>query len=214
LGGHISVWIGGVTIQGVVFLAGYEITCCRVSSIWVLFKSWGELCHNFLRGIISISHVGEWSLQGSESPDGGWSDTEIGKGKEVGVNTSGSLNDTNLEVGEGNELSVDQVVSLGVSWGSIHDIELWVLVSEGDSWDHVGTEIDTEDEYGRERKWGLEQDEENEWQDFWDVGGEGIGDGFLQVIEDKSTFLNTVDDGTEVIIEQKHIGGVLSNIRS
>ena len=48
----------------------------------------------------------------------------------------------------------------------------------------------------------------------WDVGGEGIGDGFLQVIEDESTFLNTVDDGTEVIIEQKHIGGVLSNIRS
>jgi len=106
------------------------------------------------------------------------------------------------------------MISLGVSWGSIHDIELWVLIGEGDSWDHVGTEIDTEDEYGRERKWGLEQDEENEWQDFWDVGGESIGNGFLQVIEDESTFLDTVDDGTEVIIEQKHIGGVLSNIRS
>jgi hypothetical protein len=60
----------------------------------------------------------------------------------------------------------------------------------------------------------LENDEEDEWGNLWDVRLQGIGDRFLQVIEDESTFLYTVDDGAEVIIEQDHICGVLSNIRT
>ena len=213
-----GLWIGvghvGVTIKAVVVLSDGEVTVFGVESVWVSFGGGDQFGDGALSWVVHITEVGEWSLLGGETPNSGWSDTEIVEDKEVGVHTSGGLNDTDLEVGEGNELSVDQVVSLGVSWDSVHDIELWVLVGEGDSWDHVGTEIDTEDEYGGERKWDLEQDEENEWQDFWDVGGESVGNGFLQVIEDESTFLNTVDDGTEVIIEQKHIGGILSNIRS
>jgi len=55
------------------------------------------------------------------------------------------------------------VVSLGVSWDSVHDIKLWVLVGERDGWNHISTKIDTEDKYGGEWKWNLEQDEEDEW---------------------------------------------------
>jgi hypothetical protein len=206
--GHVSV-----TINGVVGLSSFKITGSS-NSIWVGLSSWSEFSDGGLSWVVHITKIWEWSLQGSESPDGSWSDTEIVEGKEVGIHTSGSLNDTNLEVSEGDKLSVDQVVSLGVSWDSVHDIELWVLIIDGDSWDHVGTEIDTEDEYSGERKWDLEQDEEDEWQDLWDVGGESVGNGFLQVIEDESTFLDTVNDGREVIIEQEHIGSILSNIRS
>jgi len=149
--GISGLWVSisnvGVSIEREVFFTGNKITH-SANSIWVRFDSWSERSDLSLGGIINITKVGEWSLQGSESPNGGWSDTEIVEGKEVGVDTSGSLNDTNLEVGEGNKLSVDQVISLGVSWCSVHDIELWVLIGEGDSWDHISTEIDTEDEYG------------------------------------------------------------------
>jgi len=55
------------------------------------------------------------------------------------------------------------VISLGVSWDSVHDIKLWVLVGERDGWNHISTKIDTEDEDGGEWKWNLEQDEEDEW---------------------------------------------------
>jgi hypothetical protein len=75
-----------------------------------------------------------------------------------------------LQVGEGNQFGVDKMINVGLSWLSIHDIELWVFVSKRDSWDHIGTEINTENEDGRERKWDLEQDEEDERKNLWDVG--------------------------------------------
>jgi len=62
------------------------------------------------------------------------------------------------------------MVSLGVSWNSVHDIKLWVFISERDSWDHIGTEINTENEDGGKWKWNLEQDEEDERKDLRNVG--------------------------------------------
>jgi len=147
-----------------------------------------------------------------KEPNRAWSDTEIVQDQEVCVHTGRSLDYTDLEVGEGDKLGIYKMIFLGVSWCSVHDIELWVFVSERDGWDHVGTQVNTEDEDGGEWKWNLEEDEENEWKNLWDVGGEGISDGFLQVIEDKSSFLNTVYNRAEVVIEQEHVGSILGNI--
>ena len=97
---------------------------------------------------------------------------------------------------------------------TLHDIELGVLVGEGDSGDHIGTEINAENEDGREGLGDLEHHEEEEGGDLGDVGGQGVGDRFLQVIEDKTTLFDTFDNGREVIIEEKHIGGVLSDLRA
>ncbi len=47
----------------------------------------------------------------------------------------------------------------------------------------------------------LKHDEENEQRDLWNVRGEGVDYGFLRVIEDESTLLDTVHDGAEVIVE-------------
>jgi len=163
---------------------------------------------------VEIGWCWSWEDELRHLPDTSWSNSEIVEDQEVSVHSCGSLNDTNLEVGEGDKFSVDQVISLGVSWDSVHDIKLWVLVGERDGWNHISTKIDTEDKYGGEWKWNLEQDEEDEWQDLWNVGGKSVGNGFLQVIEDESTLFNTVNNGGEVIVQQKHIGGVLGNIRS
>jgi len=106
--GFIGGWVGpshvGVTVEAVVSFSGIEITCLCIDSV---FLSWFVTNESSLGWIIDITKVGEWCLLGSKTPNSGWADTEIVEGKEVGVNTSRSLNDTDLEVGEGDELSVD-----------------------------------------------------------------------------------------------------------
>merc|ERR1740117_840958 len=91
-------------------------------------------------------HRWKWSFNKSKSPKSLWSNSEIVQDQEVSVNTSGGLNNTDLEVSKGDQFSVYEMVSLSFSWLSIHDIKLWVFISERDSWDHIGTEINTENE--------------------------------------------------------------------
>lgn len=101
-----------------------------------------------MRSVVSISGLWHWSLEFGHSPKGLWSDTEIVQDGEVAEETSGGLDDTDLEVSEGDEFGVDEMIKFGLSWGSVHDIKFWVLVSERDGWDHIGTKIDTENENG------------------------------------------------------------------
>ncbi len=66
---------------------------------------------------------------------------------EVSIEASDSLHDSDLEVREGDKLRVNQVVHLSVTRLASHDIELCVLVGEGDSGDHIGAKVNTEDEH-------------------------------------------------------------------
>lgn len=106
------------------------------------------------------------------------------------------------------------MVTLGVTGVSFHDIKLGVLVCEGNGGNHISSEINAENEHGSERQRHLEGNEEQEGGNLGNVGGESVGNGLLQVVENKATFFNTVDNGREVIIEQKHISGVLGNVRA
>ena len=133
---------------------------------------------------------------------------------EVGEESSSSLNYTDLEVGEGDELRVDKMVSLGDTRVALHDIELGVLVGERDGGDHISTQVNAQDKHSGEGLGDLEHHEEQEGRDLGNVGGESVSDRLLQVIEDKATFFNTVYDRGEVIIEEKHVSGVLGDLRA
>jgi len=106
------------------------------------------------------------------------------------------------------------MVEFGVTGHSVHDIQLGVLVGEGDGGDHVSSQVNAQDEDGGEGKGHVEKDEEDEGENLRDVRRQGVGDRFLEVVEDKSSFFYSVDDRAEVIVEQKHVGGVLGDIGS
>lgn len=58
------------------------------------------LNHGGLGNVVLISILGEWVLQESQEPNGRWANSEVIKDQEIGVDTSRSLNYTDLEVGE------------------------------------------------------------------------------------------------------------------
>jgi len=102
---------------------------------------------------------------------------ECGRGKSIVIHdievceeAGGGLDDTNLQVGKRDELGVDKMVSLGVTWEAIHDVELNVLVGEGDGWVHISSQVNAKNENGGEGLWDLEQHEEDEGGDLGDVG--------------------------------------------
>lgn len=52
---------------------------------------------------------------------------------------------------------------------------------------HVSAQVDTEDGDGAQRQWDVGHDEQQEGCDLRDVAGQGVGNGFLQVVEDQAT---------------------------
>lgn len=107
-------------------------------------------------------------------PDGDRSDSEIIQNEEVSVHAGRGLYHTDLEVGERDQLGVDEMVQFGVSWNAIHNVKFWVLIGEGDGWHHISSKVNTEDEYGGQWEWCLEHDEEDEWSDLGNVGGKSV----------------------------------------
>ena len=124
------------------------------------------------------------------------------------------LDHTDLTVSHGDQSLVDELVGELVSWVSLHDVGLGLFVGEGDGGEEISSQIDAEDGDGSERKGNGENHEDEEGSDFGNVGSEGVGDGLLQVVEDQSTFLNTSDDGSKVVIKQDHVSGLFGDIRT
>jgi len=162
--------------------------------------------------VVHIGGVGEVTFDKRELEAGNGAETIIVQDVEVGEETGGGLDHTDLEVGEGDEFGVHKMISLGVTGVTFHDIKLGVLVGEGDGGDHVSSKVNAEDKDSREGEGNLEEHEEQEGGDLGDVRRQGVRDRLLQVIEDEATFLNTADDGGEVVVEEEHIGGVLGDI--
>ena len=46
---------------------------------------------------------------------------------------------------------------------------------------------------------------EEEGSNLRDVGGQGVGDRLLQIVEDKSTLFDTGNDGGKVVVKQDHV---------
>eukprot|EP00756_Hemistasia_phaeocysticola_P040859 Hpha_TRINITY_DN16887_c1_g2::TRINITY_DN16887_c1_g2_i1::g.153390::m.153390 len=96
-----------------------------------------------------------------------------------GVESGERLDDTDLEVREGDQLGRHQVVLCGTR-ATLHDVTLRVLVCERDSRHHVSAQVDAQDEHGREGQGQTDQDEADEGGDLRDVGGEGSCGGARQ----------------------------------
>jgi len=60
-------------------------------------------------------------------------------------------------------------------------------MSEGNGREHIGTEIDTENQYGRERERNGTDDENKVRDDFRHVRRQSIGDRFAQIIENHTS---------------------------
>ena len=117
-----------------------------------------------------------------------------------------------MEVGERDQTEVDEAVRLRVTRRAVHDVGFLFFVRHGDGRNHVGAEIDAQDEHRGERQRQLGGDVAEERRNLRNVGRERVSDRLLEVIEDETTFFNTVDDGGKVVIHENHVGGFLGNI--
>ena len=122
-----------------------------------------------------------------------------------------ALHDADLEVGEEEQLAVDESIILGVSRRTFHDVRLGGFIREGDGGEHVGSKVDEKDEDGVERQRYLQCQEGEEGTHFRDVGGEGVRDRLLQVVEDESSLLDSLYDGREVVVDENHVRRLLGN---
>merc|ERR1712004_96253 len=120
--------------------------------------------------------------------------------------------DTDLTVGHGDQPLVDELVRERVPWRSLHDVGLSLLVGHRDRGHHVRAKVDAEDGHGTKGQGHVSQDEEEEGRDLGDVGGQGVGDGLLQVVKDQPALLNTSDNGGKVVVEQDHVSGLLGDV--
>ena len=69
----------------------------------------------------------------------------------------------------------------GWCWGTLPSQSLGVAGTH-----HVGAQVDAEDGDGAQRQWDVGHDEQQEGCDLRDVAGQGVGNGFLQVVEDQA----------------------------
>merc|ERR1719188_213732 len=150
----------------------------------------------------------------SDSKESAWPESVLCHDDKVDEESSAGLDHTNLTVGHGDQSLIDKFVSEGVPGLSLHDVGLCLLVGHGDGGHHVGSQVDTQDGDGSKRKWDISQDEEKEGGDLGNVGGQGVGDGLLQVVKDKTTLLDSSNNGGKVVIKQDHVSGLFGDVRS
>ena len=133
--------------------------------------------------------------------------------QEIGEEPSGSGDLAHLAVGVGQETSGHQMV-IEFSGLPGHDVYFGFFVGQGKGRVDVGSDANAQHEDVGKGKGDLQSDQSHEWPDFGHVGGQQVHDGFLQVVEYFSAFFDTIDDGSEIVVEQDHVGGVLGYVRS
>lgn len=97
-------------------------------------------------GVVDIGGVRDVTILKGEVESGAWADSVIVQNVEIGEESSRSLDNSNLQVSEGDQLGVHEMVSLGVTRVSLHDIKLGVLVGERDGGYHISSKINAENE--------------------------------------------------------------------
>lgn len=55
---------------------------------------------------------------------------------------------------------------------------------------HVSSQINAEDSDGAQRQWDVDQDEEQEGGDLWNVAGQCVCNGLFQVVKDQTAYRN------------------------
>merc|ERR1719216_750526 len=89
--------------------------------------------------------------------------------------------------------------------GGRYDVRFSKLVGHGDGRHHVSAQVNAEDGDGAQGQGHIGEDEQEEGGDLGDVGGQGVGDGLLQVVKDQPALLHSSDNGGKVVVEQDHV---------
>lgn len=92
----------------------------------------------------------------------------------------------------------------------IKDTEMSGRIGKNDIY-HVSSEINAKDCDCSQGQGDVAKDEGEEGRDFGNVGGEGVGNGLFQVVEDQSALFHSRYDGGKVVIKQNHISGLQTN---
>ena len=77
---------------------------------------------------------------------------------------------------------------------SCHDIDLGLLVGQGESWVYVCSDADYEHEYVRKRKGNLQNDQCDKRPYLGHIGGKKIDNSFLQIVIYLSAFLHSINN--------------------
>lgn len=120
--------------------------------------------------LVNITRFGHVTGLKGEVEGGSGADTVVMEDIEVGEETSGCLDNSDLQVSKGDEFGIHKMVTLGITGVTFHDIELGVFVGERDGGYHISSQINAQNKYSGEGKGNLENDEEKEGRDLGDVG--------------------------------------------
>ena len=104
------------------------------------------------------------------------------------------LDHTNLTVGHGDQTFVYKFVSEWISGLPLHDVRLSLLVRHRDGGHHVSSQVNTEDSDSSKRQGDISKNLKKEGRDLGNIVSKSVGDGFLQVVKDKTTckFINNI----------------------
>uniref|UniRef100_A0A2M3YY06 Uncharacterized protein n=1 Tax=Anopheles braziliensis TaxID=58242 RepID=A0A2M3YY06_9DIPT len=128
-----------------------------------------------------------------------------------GSTTDGSATDisTNSHVTE-EQPSRDQTF-ISLTRGLGHDVQIRWVEAKGSSWQTVSDQVDPQqlnwDQSFRQTQSGSQED----GHDLTNVGRDQVTDELLHVVVDSTTFLNSGNNGGEVVISQHHLGSRLGH---
>ena len=125
-----------------------------------------------------------------------------------------ALNHANLQVREENEFGVHQLILLRVAGRAFHYVCFGSFVGVADGGKHVRAQVDQQNENGFQWERDLEHNERQKRADFWNVGRQRVRNGFLQIVEDQTSFFNSVHNRREVVVHQNHVRRLLAHRRS
>ncbi len=97
-------------------------------------------------------------------------------------------------------------------WPTLHDVGRRFFGTQGKGRQHVGAEIDGENLDHGQRQRDAEQHEGEVGNQLGDVRGQDVGDEFADVFIDRPAFLDGVDDGTEMVVEQHDVGRLARHV--
>ena len=96
---------------------------------------------------------------------------------------------------------IDKFIVQRITWHSLHDVTLGLLVRQGDRWHKVGPKVDTEDGDGAEWQRNVGEDEHQERRDLRDVARQCVRDRLLEVVKDQTTC--TLHSTLQVLIQHR-----------
>eukprot|EP01083_Nonionella_stella_P065806 172741_1 len=99
-------------------------------------------------------------------------------------------------------------------WRYAHDVGLLWLERKRHGGQHIGPQVNGEDDNRGERQRHVEGHVHEERQDLRDVRAEGVSDRVFEIVKQNSTLFDAVNDRREISIQKNNVGRVLRHLRT